>query len=55
MEPGDIIISANGTELRTGQDLSMILGKTAIGDRLEMQVIRGNKTVKLTITVGESS
>lgn len=55
MEPGDIIISADGSELRTGQDLSEILARTAIGKRLEMQVVRGNKTVKLTITVGESS
>lgn len=53
LQKNDIITSVNGTNITGSQDLVDLVGKTAVGDKLELEVYRKGETITLTITVGE--
>lgn len=54
MRPGDVIVRVNGQDVVTGEELGRILGRTAIGRRLEFTVNRGGQERTMTIEVGET-
>ena len=54
IQPGDVIISVNGTETPTTGALSDVLAKLRPGDKTEVGLTRANgKTITVTVTLGE--
>lgn len=54
IQPGDVLIKAGSRDLRSGEDLGQILSRTAIGQRLQLTVRRGDRNLNVTIVVGET-
>ncbi len=53
---GDIIIEANGTEVKTVNELNNIKNKLKPGDKLKLKVYRENKgNINITITLSEDN
>ncbi len=50
---GDIITSANGTQITSSDDLVKLVQRAAAGDVLNLTVYRQGETVALTVTVDE--
>jgi putative serine protease PepD len=53
IQPGDIIITFNGQETATAEELIAALRGTKPGDRVQLTVLRGAKTQQITVTVAE--
>ncbi len=53
IQPGDIITSLNGRETATAEDLIAALRGTKPGDRVQLAVLRGDKTQQIEVTVAE--
>lgn len=53
LEVGDIITSANGTEITGSSDFVSFVRKMAVGETLEVEVYRKGQTRNFTITVEE--
>lgn len=53
LQKNDIITSANGTHITGSQELVDLVGKAAVGDKLEIEVYRKGETITITVTVGE--
>jgi serine protease DegQ len=53
IQPGDIITSFNGRDTATAEDLIAALRGTKPGDRVQLTVLRGDKTQQITVTVAE--
>ncbi len=51
---GDIIIGADGQPVRGRDDLDHVLNNKSVGDRLNLEVMRGSKKLTLTIQLTES-
>lgn len=51
---GDIIRSVNGATIKTASDLYRILDKAAVGDTLDIEVLRGNTTQHIPVTLESS-
>lgn len=51
---GDVIISAGGKRVRTIADLRDAVSSAGIGGRLDLEVYRDGRVVKVTVTVGEA-
>ena len=49
----DVITAVNGTEISGVNDLKRVLSRSQVGDQLTLTVWRQNKTLTLTVTVGE--
>lgn len=49
LEPGDVIVSADGEPLRSVEDLFKILRDRNPGDRLELEVVRGGDRQTITV------
>ena len=52
---GDIITSADGTEVKTMDELNEIKNKHSIGDKMTLKIYRDGKTQDIQITLGESN
>lgn len=50
---GDVILSFNGVDVVTSNDLPPMVGLTRPGSKAELSIFRDGKTVSLPITVGE--
>ncbi len=50
---GDVIVKVNNQEVTPDNTLSYIVGKTAVGTRLPVEVIRDGQRKTLTVTLGE--
>lgn len=50
---GDIIIKAEGKEIKTMDELNNIKYKYKVGDKFKVTVLRETKEVELTVTLGE--
>ncbi len=50
---GDIIIKAEGKAIKTMDELNNIKYKYKVGDKFKVTVLRENKEVELTVTLGE--
>lgn len=53
LQEGDVIISVNGTEITTMDDLIIALRLYRAGEEAEFRVIRGEETLTWTIELGE--
>jgi serine protease Do len=50
LKAGDLLISVNERSIRTGEDLSSLVRLSDPGDRLMLEVLRGNKAISLAVT-----
>lgn len=55
MQPGDVIVKADGKEVTTGEALTTAVKTKAAGDQLELTVIRSGEQVVLTLTLQEDA
>lgn len=53
MEPGDIIISVNGHQVKNGGGVRNAIGLLQVGDKIELEIIHQGKKVKRTAVVGK--
>jgi len=49
---GDVIIKFDGEMVHASDDLTQLLNGSEPNQKVEVEVLRGDKTVKLTITLG---
>ena len=54
LQPGDIIVNANGTDLKTTADMQAILLNAKVGDTLRLRVWRGGAEQTMNATLAES-
>jgi S1-C subfamily serine protease len=50
---GDIVVSVNGSALRSSRGLQSVLDPENVGKAVALEVVRGGKLLKLNVTVGE--
>ena len=53
LEPGDIIVSANGRPIKNSHDIRNIVGLMQIGDNVELEYYRDNEKKQVTATIGK--
>ncbi|MDO9270221.1 MAG: DegQ family serine endoprotease [Methylobacter sp.] len=53
LEPGDIIVSANGRPIKNSHDIRNIIGMMQIGDKVELEYFRGNEKKQVTAIIGK--
>ncbi|NOT13076.1 MAG: DegQ family serine endoprotease [Methylococcaceae bacterium] len=53
LEPGDIIVAANGRTIRNSQDIRNIIGLMQIGDKVNIEYFRGNEKKEVTAIIGK--
>jgi serine protease Do/serine protease DegQ len=54
LEPGDIIVAANGRPIKNSQDIRNIVGLMQIGDNVELEYFRNNEKRQVTATIGKA-
>lgn len=54
IEPGDIILKINGTEINHSDDFFIAIADAFVGDKLTFEILRGSKKSKHTIKVERS-
>ena len=55
LEPGDIIVNANGKAVKSSQDIRNIVGLLQIGDRVNIDYFRGNEKQSVVATIGKQA
>jgi serine protease Do len=53
LQPGDIVLSLDGKPIENGRQLSVSLYRRRIGDVVNLEVLRGSQTLRLSVPVGE--
>jgi S1-C subfamily serine protease len=53
IEAGDVVVEWDGQSVADRTVLTMLVGKTAIGSRVKVKVVRGGEPVELELTVAE--
>lgn len=53
LEPGDIIVFANGKPVKNSQDIRNIVGLLQIGDKVDIEYFRGNEKKSVVATIGK--
>jgi Do/DeqQ family serine protease len=53
LQPGDVITAIGDQQIREGGDLLRIILRHSVGDRLTLDVRRGNETSKIVVRAGE--
>jgi Do/DeqQ family serine protease len=53
LEPGDIIVSANGHPIKKSHDMRNTIGMLQIGDKVELEFFRGNEKRQVSATIGK--
>ena len=53
LEPGDIIVAANGKAVKNSQDINNIIGLLQIGDKVSIEFFRGNEKKEVTTMIGK--
>lgn len=53
IEPGDLIVAWDGQNIRDTTELTLLVGKTAIGSRVQVKVVREGQPLELELTVEE--
>jgi serine protease Do len=51
---GDLILDADGVQVRNGRHLSRIVSSTTPGDPVRLSIMRGKKTLTLDVSVGKA-
>ncbi|WP_367924406.1 S1C family serine protease [uncultured Ruthenibacterium sp.] len=54
LEVGDLLVSIDGNAISTTSDVTSILDDHAVGDTIEVQVVRGKQMVEVSLTLQES-
>jgi S1-C subfamily serine protease len=52
---GDIVVAADGRPTPTAEDLGLILNQKRPGETLQLELVRGGRTQRVSITLGEAS
>jgi len=52
---GDVIVSANGQQISSAEQLTQLVKAQPIGSKLKLEVYRGTRKIPITVTVGSSS
>jgi len=55
IKPADIILEADGREVRDFDQLRNLIGMHRVGDRIEMKVLRDGKPRNVTVVVGKNT
>ncbi|MEG2930591.1 MAG: trypsin-like peptidase domain-containing protein, partial [Ruthenibacterium sp.] len=55
LKPGDLIMSANGQAVTVSADITQVLDACAVGDAVEMQIIREDKVLTISVNLQERS
>ena len=53
LEPGDIIVAANGRPIKNSHDIRNIVGLMQIGDNVDLEYFRDNEKKQVTATIGK--
>lgn len=53
IEPGDVILKYNGTEVGSSGTLPQLVGVTRVGQSAQVEVLRGGHPRQLTVAIGE--
>lgn len=53
LEPGDVITRFDGKSIATSSDLPPMVGATRVGQKVELQIVRGGSARGLVITIGQ--
>lgn len=53
IEPGDIIVSLNGEKVKSSHQIRNIIGLLEIGDKVEIDLLRGADRKKITAIIGK--
>jgi len=53
LQSGDVIVEAAGKVIKTSDELKNVIKTLKVGDKLPLVVVRGEKKIKLSLTVGE--
>lgn len=53
IQPGDVIIEADGKEVKTMDELTEIKNSKSIGDKLDIKLVRDGEEKTVTVTLGE--
>jgi serine protease Do/serine protease DegQ len=53
LEPGDIIVSANGRPIKNSHDIRNVVGLMQVGDNVELEYFRDNEKKQVTATIGK--
>lgn len=54
LRPGDRFIGIDGTAVSSTSDITAVIGEHAVGDTIEIQIVRGGQIVTLSLTLEES-
>lgn len=52
LEPGDVILSVDGEEVRTAAELRNEIGLKRIGEEIELEILRRGKKRRVTLAIG---
>ncbi len=53
LEPGDVIVAANGRTVKNSHDIRNIIGLMQIGDKVTLEYFHGNERKETTATIGK--
>jgi Do/DeqQ family serine protease len=53
LEPGDIIVAANGKPIKTSHDIRNLIGLMQIGDKVNIEYFRGNEKKEVIAVIGK--
>lgn len=53
LEPGDVIVAANGKPIKNSHDIRNIIGLMQIGEQVQIDFYRGNEKKSATATIGK--
>ncbi|GAA4648371.1 serine protease MucD [Kistimonas scapharcae] len=53
LQPGDIILRFNGRDIKFSSDLPMEVGRTPVGKKVEVDLVRRGKTLTKAVELGE--
>ena len=54
LQPGDRFIGIDGTAVSSTSDITTVIGEHAVGDTIEIQIVRGGQILTLSLTLEES-
>jgi len=55
LKRGDVILKINDTEINNSNDVSNIVSKSKVNDKLVMLILRNGQTQFVTVVVGKQS
>lgn len=55
LQPGDIIVSANGEKIGSASDLTSIIQNASVGDELKLTVMREDQQLTIDVRIGDRS